>query len=163
MTWLDYCGLTLLVASTLWGIWRGLVREVISVGAWVLAFLAANFFAGPLGEELPKALPTPEVRMLVAFIGVFIATLAVCTLAGLVLSRLTKVAGLGGLDRALGGVFGLARALLVLLAFALMAGLTALPRQPAWRDSVCGESLAQAALALRPWLPRTFAGRLRYH
>jgi len=26
-----------------------------------------------------------------------------------------------------------------------------------------GEPLAQAALALRPWLPRTFAGRLRYH
>ncbi len=163
MTWLDYASLVLLVASILWGVWRGLVREAISVGAWVLAFIAANYFAGPLGEELPKVLPTPEVRVLVAFIAVFIATLAVCTMAGVLLSRMTKAAGLGGLDRALGGVFGLARALLILLAFALLAGLTALPRQPAWRNSVCGEPLAQAALALKPWLPRTFAGRLRYH
>ncbi len=163
MTWLDYGTLMLLVASILWGVWRGLVREAVSVAAWVLAFIAANYFAGPLGEELPKALPTPEVRVLVAFIAVFVATLAVCTLAGVLLARMTKVAGLGGLDRALGGVFGLARAVLILLAFALLAGLTALPRQPAWRNSVCGESLAQAALALRPWLPRTFAGRLRYH
>lgn len=163
MTWLDYAACALLAASILWGVWRGLVHEVISVAAWVLAFLAANLFAGPLGEELPGVLPTPEIRVLVAFIAVFVATLAVCTLVGLLLSRLAKVAGLGGLDRVLGGVFGLARAMVILLAFALLAGLTALPRQPVWRNSVCGEPLAQAALALRPWLPRTFAGRLRYH
>jgi membrane protein required for colicin V production len=163
MTWLDYAAFALLAASILWGVWRGLVREVISVAAWVLAFLAANLFAGPLGEELPGVLPTPEIRVLVAFIAVFVATLAVCTLVGLLLSRLAKVAGLGGLDRVLGGVFGLVRAMLILLAFTLLAGLTALPRQPVWRNSVWGEPLAQAALALRPWLPRTFAGRLRYH
>jgi membrane protein required for colicin V production len=163
MTWLDYAALSLLAASILWGVWRGLVREVISLAAWVLAFIAANFFAGPLGEELPKALPTPEIRVLAAFIAVFVATLAVCTLAGVLLSRLAKAVGLDGLDRVLGGVFGLVRALVILLAFALLAGLTALPRQPAWRNSACGEPLAQAALALRPWLPGTFAGRLRYH
>lgn len=163
MSWLDYAAFALLAASILWGVWRGLVREVISVAAWVLAFLAANLFAGPLGEELPGVLPTPEIRVLVAFIAVFVATLAVCTLVGLLLSRLAKVAGLGGLDRVLGGVFGLARAMMILLAFTLLAGLTALPRQPVWRNSVWGEPLAQAVLALRPWLPRTFAGRLRYH
>jgi membrane protein required for colicin V production len=163
MTWLDYTALALLAVSVAWGLWRGLVREAISVAAWVLAFMAANFFAGPLGEQLPQALPTPELRVLIAFIAVFVVTLAACTLAGLLLSKLAKVAGLGALDRVLGGVFGMARALLILLAFALVAGLTALPRQPAWRDSVIGEPLAQSALALRPWLPRTFAGRLRYH
>jgi membrane protein required for colicin V production len=164
MTWLDYAVLTILAASTLWGVWRGLVHEVVSVAAWVLAFLAANLLAGPLGEALPKSMvTTPEVRVLVSFVVVFIATLVVCTVIGHLLSKMMKVAGLGPLDRTLGGVFGLARALLILLAFALVAGLTALPRQPAWRDSVSGESLAQAALALRPWLPRSFAGRLRYH
>jgi len=163
MNWLDYAALALLTASILWGAWRGLVREVISVASWVLAFLAANLLAGPLGEELPKALPSPEIRVLVAYIAVFVATLAVCTLAGQLLSRLAKVAGLGGLDRVLGGVFGLLRVLVILLACTLLAGLTALPRQPAWRNSVCGEPLAQAALALRPWLPQSFAGRLRYH
>ena len=49
MTWLDYGAVVLLAASILWGVWRGLVREVISLAAWVLAFIAANYFAGPLG------------------------------------------------------------------------------------------------------------------
>ena len=163
MTWLDFLVLTIVFASVLWGIYRGLVREAVSVAAWVLAFLGANLFAGPLGETLPEALPTPEIRVLAAFVLLFIAILAICTLLGRMLAKLVRVAGLGELDRSLGGVFGLARALLIVLAIALIAGLTALPRQPAWRNSVSGALLAQAVLAFKPWLPRTFALRLRYH
>lgn len=163
MTWLDYAALTILVASVLWGVWRGLVREVIAIAAWVLAFLGANLFAGPLGDALPKAIPSPEIRVLVAFVVVFIAILAVCALVSRMLSKLVYVAGLGELDRSLGGVFGVARALLILLAFALVAGLTALPRQPAWRNSITGPLLAQAVLAIRPWVPPSFGLRLRYH
>lgn len=163
MTWLDYAVLIVLAASILWGVWRGFVHEVVSVASWVLAFLAANLFAGPIGEALPKSMLTPEARVLVSFVVVFIVTLIVCTVVGNLLSKMVKVAGLGPLDRTLGGVFGLARALVILLAFSLVAGLTALPRQPAWRNSISGDSLAQGALALRPWLPRSFAERLRYH
>jgi len=163
MTWLDYAALTILVASVLWGIWRGLVREVIAIASWVLAFLGANLFAGPLGDALPKALPTPEIRVAVAFVVVFIAILAVCALVSRMLSKLVHVAGLGELDRSLGGVFGVARALLILLAFALVAGLTALPRQPVWRNSITGPLLAQAVLAIKPWVPPSFGLRLRYH
>lgn len=163
MTWLDYAALAILVASVLWGIWRGLVREVIAIGAWVLAFLGANLFAGPLGDALPQALPTPEIRVAVAFVVVFIAILAVCALLSRLLSKLVHGAGLGELDRSLGGVFGVARALLILLAFALVAGLTALPRQPVWRNSISGPLLAQAVLAIKPWVPPSFGLRLRYH
>jgi membrane protein required for colicin V production len=162
MTWLDYAVLVVLAASILWGVWRGLVHEVVSVASWVLAFLAANMFAGAMADLLPASM-APEVRVLVSFVVVFIVVLIACTIVGHVLSKMMKVAGLGPLDRTLGGVFGLARALVILLAFALVAGLTALPRQPAWRNSVSGEPLAKGALALRPWLPKSFADRLRYH
>jgi membrane protein required for colicin V production len=162
MTWLDYAVLVVLAASILWGVWRGLVHEVVSVASWVLAFLAANMFAGAMGDLLPASM-APEVRVLVSFVVVFIVVLIASTIVGHVLSRMMKVAGLGPLDRTLGGVFGLARALVILLAFALVAGLTALPRQPAWRNSVSGEPLAKGALSLRPWLPKSFADRLRYH
>jgi membrane protein required for colicin V production len=48
MTWLDYAILAGFVVSIAWGAWRGLVREVISIAAWVLAFLGANYFGSPL-------------------------------------------------------------------------------------------------------------------
>jgi membrane protein required for colicin V production len=86
----------------------------------------------------------------------------VATLLGLVLSKIVHAIGLGGLDRTLGSLFGIARGALIVLAFALLAGLTDLPRQPLWRDSVAGAPLAQAAKAVKRWLPQTFAARLRY-
>lgn len=160
MSWLDYAALGVLALSTAWGVWRGLVREVISLAGWILAFLAANLFAPPLAEALPIA--QPDLRVIVAFVAIFIVTLTLATLAALLLSKALKAAGLAGLDRTLGGLFGVARALLIALAFALVAGLTSLPQHPIWKQSVSGPMLGRAALQLKPWLPPALAGRLRY-
>ncbi|MDW8468331.1 MAG: CvpA family protein [Burkholderiales bacterium] len=162
MTWLDYAVGGVLAVSVAVGLWRGLVREIVSLAGWVMAFLAANLLAGPLAAHVPQEIPSPELRALAAFVAVFVATLVLASLAALLLSRLVRAVGLGGVDRALGALFGAARAAVVLAVFALLAGLTSLPRQPAWRDSASGPWLAAAALALKPWLPPAFADRLRY-
>jgi membrane protein required for colicin V production len=162
MTWLDYAVLGVIALSVAWGIWRGLVREVLSILGWVIAFLAANLFAGPLGAALPASIPTPELRLLCAYVAIFVGALVIVSLVALLLSALVKAVGLGALDRVLGALFGALRAALVVLAAALLAGLTSAPRHPFWRDSLSGPAMASAALALRPWLPQSFAERLRY-
>ena len=162
MTWLDYAVIGVFAASLVVGAWRGLVREVISILGWVIAFLAANLFAGPLGPAMPLAIPSPELQVAAAFIVVFVGSLIVTTLLGLLLSKIVKAVGLGGVDRMLGAIFGAARGALILLAVALLAGLTSAPRQLFWRDSASGPLLVQAVQALKPLLPQTFAERLRY-
>jgi membrane protein required for colicin V production len=163
MTPFDYAVIGVMVLSTVWGIWRGLVRELISLAGWVIAFLAANLFAGPLGEALPRSIPGPELRLLVAFLAVFLVTLTATTVAALLLAKLVKKAGLAALDRTLGGLFGVARGVLILVAFALLAGLTTLPLRPIWKESFSGPMLGRTALQLKPWLPPALADRLRYH
>ena len=162
MTWLDYAVLGVFAASLVVGAWRGLVREVLSILGWVIAFLAANLLAGPLGPVMPQVIPSPELRIAAAFVAVFVLSLVATTLVGLLLSKIVKAAGLGGVDRALGAVFGAARGLLIVLAAALLCGLTSAPRQAYWRDSTSGPLLARAAQAIKPLLPQTFAERLRY-
>ena len=162
MTWLDYAVVGVFAVSLVVGVWRGLVREVLSILGWIIAFLAANLLAGPLGTLMPQAIPSPELRVAAAFIAVFVAALVVTTLLGLLVSKIVKAAGLGGVDRMLGALFGGARGLLIVLAAALLAGLSSAPRQPFWRDSASGPFLVQAAQALKPLLPQTFAERLRY-
>ena len=162
MNWLDGAVIGVFAVSLGVGAWRGLVREVVSIMGWVIAFLAANLLAGPLGEMMPRAIPTPELRVAAAFVAVFLASLVVTSLLGLLLSHVMKAVGLGGLDRALGMLFGAGRGLLIVLAAALLAGLTSAPRQPFWRESLTGPWLTEAALALQPLLPQSFAERLRY-
>ncbi len=67
MTWLDYTLIGVLLVSIAWGVWRGLVREAISLAGWVVAFLVANLLAAPLVELLPKSLPRPEWHLPLAF------------------------------------------------------------------------------------------------
>jgi membrane protein required for colicin V production len=162
MSWLDWALAGVVVLSMAVGVWRGLVREIIGLAGWVVAFLAANLFAGPLSVHVPDAVRTPELRVLAAFLAVFIGALVLATLMSFLLSKLVKAVGLGGLDRSLGAVFGAARALILVLAFALVAGLTSLPRHPVWTSSASGPWLGAAALASKPWLPPTFSERLRY-
>ena len=163
MTWLDYAVGGVIAISIGWGMWRGLVHEVMSLAGWVIAFLTANLFAAPVADIMPEAIRRPELRMLIAFVLVFLCALVVTTLGAALLARIIKAVGLGGLDRLLGALFGLLRGLLIILAFGLAAGLTSVPKKPYWTESASGASLAQAARALKPWLPPAFAERLKYN
>ena len=111
---------------------------------------------------MPQAIPTPELRVAAAFMAVFALSLVVTSLAGLLISKIVSAVGLGGVDRLLGAVFGIARGVLIVLAATLLAGLTSAPRQAFWTDSASGTLLVQAALAFKPLLPQSFAERLRY-
>jgi membrane protein required for colicin V production len=162
MTWLDYGVIAVLLLSIAWGAWRGLVHEVLSLAGRIMAFLAANLLATPLSESFPANM-RPEFRVVGAFVAVFIGTLIVTTLLTALVTRFIRVSVLQSLDRWLGALFGLLRGLVLVVAFAMISGLTALPRMPVWTESATGYSLAQTVLQLRPWLPPALASRLKYN
>jgi membrane protein required for colicin V production len=162
MTWLDYAVIGILLLSIAWGAWRGLVHEVLSLAGWILAFLAANLLATPLSESFPANM-RPEFRVVGAFVAIFVATLVLTTLLTALVTKFIRVSVLQSLDRWLGALFGLLRGLVLVLALAVIAGLSSLPRSPAWINSATGYSLAQTVIQLRPWLPPALANRLKYN
>ncbi|HYR37267.1 MAG TPA: CvpA family protein [Burkholderiales bacterium] len=162
MTWLDYGVIALLILSIVWGAWRGLVHEVLSLAGWILAFVVGNLFAAPLSEMFPAAM-RPELRVVIAFALVFIGTLVVAALLSALLTKFIKVSVLHSLNRWLGALFGLLRGLVIIVVLAMVAGLSSLPRKSVWTDSASGYSLAQTVIQLKPWLPPALAQRLRYH
>ena len=163
MTARDYGVVGVIVLSTAWGAWRGLVREVISLAGWILAFVAASVFAEPLADALAGWISNPDLRAIVAFVAVFVVTLTVVTLVAIALSKALRSTGLRGLDRMLGGLFGLARGVFIAILFAIVAGLTSFPQHPMWKDSWSGPMLGRTVVELKPWLPAALGGRLRYH
>ena len=141
MTLFDLVVLVIVGLSVLLSVIRGLVREVLALAAWVVAFLAANVLAGEIAPWLPDAIPTEEFRLLAGFVGVFLVVLIAMSMLAIMVSKLVKSAGLGLEDRLLGGAFGLARGLLVVMVVVLLAGLTSLPRQAVWRNAVLSDPL----------------------
>jgi membrane protein required for colicin V production len=162
MTWFDYAILAVLALSAVIGIWRGLVREVFALGGWIAAFVAAMLFAGEAGNLLPANSATPFVRAVFAGVIIFLVVLIACGIAGMMLAKVMRLAGLGLADRTLGGVFGFARGALISLIVVLAAGLTTLPRESFWREARLSGPLETAVVALKPYLPPPLAARVRY-
>ena len=162
MTWVDYLVIAVLVFSIAWGAWRGLVHEVLSLAGWIMAFLAANLLAAPLSETFPANM-RPEFRVVGAFVLVFVGTLVLTTLLTALVTKFVRVSVLQSLDRWLGALFGLLRGLVLVVALAMIAGLTPLPRMPEWTNSATGYSLAQTVIQLKQWMPPALGSRLKYN
>lgn len=131
LNWVDAVVLAVLALSALLAFARGLVREALGVGAWVLAGL----IAGPYGI-FPYVQPwargqfnDPSTADIAAFGGVFLISLIVLWVVAGALSSFVQRSALGGLDRTLGLLFGLARGAVVLGAAYIIASFALPPDQ----------------------------------
>jgi membrane protein required for colicin V production len=127
VNWVDGAVLGVLAVSGLLGLSRGLVREMLGLGAWVLAGLAALRFHGEATPLMTRLLGDPEAAEPAGYLVVFLVVLIVLSLLANLVGRLIRVSALGGLDRTLGLLFGLARGAVLLFAAYLAAGMAMPP------------------------------------
>ncbi|TAK90891.1 MAG: CvpA family protein [Burkholderiaceae bacterium] len=162
MTEIDWLVVLILLCSIVISLLRGLVKEVLSLVAWVVAFVLANAYGETVAQWLPGSLPGQLVRMMVGFAAVLILVLLLGALVNKVLGALIQAGGLSFADRGLGGLFGLARGVVIVLILALFAGMTELPKQPIWRNALLTPLIETSMHTLKPWLPNTVAKRISF-
>lgn len=162
MTAFDWGVIAAVALSVLLAYVRGFTRELIALLAWVLGFFAALAFSPLVGSWLPEFGGSPVVRYIVAFVALMILAIVIGALVAWPLSTVIRKSGLGFVDRFLGAVFGLARGVLLVLAFVLVSGLTALPRADWWQNAALAPAAVAAAQSFTGWLPPEWAQRLDY-
>lgn len=161
MTIFDYVVLIVFFVSVVLSIIRGIVREVLSIAGWIVAFIAASTYATDFEPYVPAELGG-SLRIIAAFVLVFIGTLLIAVLVTMLLNSLIKNVGLGFIDRMLGAFFGFGRALIIVLVMVLIAGLTALPQQPMWQQAMLSEPLELLAKQVMPFLPDELSKYISY-
>jgi len=135
MTWVDGIILAVVAVSAVIAFLRGLVREVLGVGAWVGALLAAFLALPQLRGLVAQWVQPPWLADGVAFGGVFIVVLVVLKLIIAWIANKVRDSALGGVDRAFGTAFGLARGAFLVAATYVVAGLF-LPAIDRWPQPV---------------------------
>lgn len=162
MNWPDYAILAVLAISIGVGALRGFIMEVFSLLVWVAAFGIAYHFAGDVAVLMEGSVTLPSARIAMGFAGLFIAVLLVGGLINYLLGRLVESTGLSGTDRLLGGAFGAARGLALVLVLLLVAGLTPLPEDPWWQESRVIARLMPMVDWAATYLPDSISGHLDY-
>jgi len=161
MTWFDYAVIGIVGLSVLLAVFRGVVREIAALAGWAAALILSGLYAQQLAQWLPVALSS-MLKAVIAYLVIFLSVLLLSGLAGVMLAKLFRVAGLGFTDRAVGALFGLARGVLIVFVGVMLAGLTSLPKESFWREAVFSGPVETAVLAARPLLPKDLAQRIRY-
>ncbi len=156
MSFIDIGIIVLVLLSSIIGIFRGFVREVLSLVAWIAAFYIAFKFHGELSPHLSFISPE-SFRDGAAFLGVFFIVLIAFSLFNYVIAKLVDSTGLSGTDRTLGVLFGVARGAAIILVLVVLAGLTPLPDSKTWTSSILIPHFQQAGQVLKGYLPEDFA------
>jgi membrane protein required for colicin V production len=162
MTALDWIVLLVLVACVFRSLMRGLVEEVFSLAAWIVAFIAAKWGAVVIAPLLPIGIASESMRYFAGFVVVFLAMMIVVLVTGHMVKRSVDAVGLTGADKLIGGVFGLLRGVVILVGLTLAAGLTQLPRTDFWRQASLSHALEIMAIQVKPLLPQKLAKYIRY-
>ncbi|HEY1751418.1 MAG TPA: CvpA family protein [Caulobacteraceae bacterium] len=133
MSLFDLAAGLVLVVSALVGWIRGASREVATVAAIVVAAIVALVALRLTGPIARHAIHTPWLANIAAILVVFVAVYILLRVAASALTRRLHQTSLGGADRAVGGLFGVARALVILgLANLTLGAIVPADRMPAW-------------------------------
>jgi len=162
VTIFDYLVLFVLIASVVISTLRGLVKEILSLLGWVVAFVVANAYGAALAPLLPEVIPGATARLIVAFIALFLGVRILMGLLTLAIGAVVEATGLSLADRGLGGLFGLARGIVIVLAGVILCGMTAIPQQAFWRDALLSPIAESGARTVKPFLPAALAQHVNY-
>jgi membrane protein required for colicin V production len=75
VTVFDYAVFGIIGASSLLGLWRGVISEVLALAAWVVAFIAARALGGEAATYFEGVVAEPALRYAAGFVAVLIFVL----------------------------------------------------------------------------------------
>lgn len=154
MSALDWMFASVLLLSMALGAWRGLVYEVLSLVNLALAFVLARWLALDAAHYLPMSTASEPLRYAAGFVVVFVAVIVLGGLVVVLIKKLTAAVGLSPVDRVLGGIFGTARGVLLLLLATVVMHMTPMKDSAVWRESVGVTAALHTLKGLKPALPR---------
>ncbi len=149
----DIAILLVAMISIFIGAWRGFLYEVLSLAGWFAAFFLARWLAADVAAMLPMAGASAGLRLVVAFVLVFVGAAFAAGLVSWLVRKLVAQLGLRPVDRLLGAVFGMIRAVLLLIVGGFVVGMTPLAKHEMWVASAGGPLLLKAADAGKTLLP----------
>jgi len=116
MTPFDVCVLIVLTLSFLYSLFKGFIREIFSLLAYVGGYAVAVKYHNDLAKSLSGTINNETVAKVAAFVIIYVATMiAVKILGNIIRKFFQEAAGLSGMDRFLGAMVGLAKGVVILV------------------------------------------------
>lgn len=114
---LDIIILVIIAASAVWGIFKGFVRQIVSIAALLLGIWCAFKFTAYLSAQAKELLSlsiAQNTLHIIMFVVIFIIVMILAHFIGKGIEGIIKLSLLGWLNRLLGFLFGALKATIIL-------------------------------------------------
>lgn len=162
LLWVDYTIIAVISMSAVMGLVRGFIKEAFALVLWIAAVWVATHYSRELSLLLQTSISYPSARIAASFGLLFFATLILGSLISFLLSQLIEKTGLSGSDRLLGMLFGIGRGAVLVSMLVILAGVTPLPEDPWWKQSVLIPPFQALAVWLKSQMPAGLADYIHY-
>ena len=161
MSFIDIIVLLVLFASLIFGFFRGFVKELLSLMAWVFAFFVAFYFSSSVAIILPFEAEF-SIKYIGSFVLIFIFILIVSSILIKFLSTFIYKIGLGASNIILGGLFGILRGVIIVYLLIFVIEKTSYAGEPLWQQA---NSIVLIKLLVEktfPYLPQDWVNNVKY-
>ena len=118
MVWIDIVCCVIIALFALLGLWRGFLKSIFKLFAWISALLGAYFATGFIGDFVASNLDISgfTVKIICICVG-FLVPFLLFSFIGHIVNNAVKDSAISGANRLLGAVFGVAKALIICFLF----------------------------------------------
>ena len=135
MTVVDYLLIAIVCVSVIISIFRGFVKEALSLASLIIAIWAAAQFGAQMGDLIGGSIESETLR---AWLGRAVLLVGILFAGGILswlVSELLDSTGLSGTNRAVGMIFGLARGIILAGVFVLLLDFAGFAESSWWKES----------------------------
>ena len=143
----------IILITALIGFMRGIVWMGIFLATWAAAILLAIKYKDSLAQELPIKLSSEIAQTGLAALLIFLGVLIAGAIINFLFSKAVAAVGLGAFDRILGTGLGIVLGALAITLLTMLLGLTELPNQKAWSQSLLIPKFQEASAWLQTLIP----------
>ncbi len=160
LNWVDIILGVIILSFTGLGIYRGILREALSLAGLVIGVFAGFKLYEVVGWHLEGFLGAgPGVANLAAFLGIFFVILGIFAYLGYLLKKAAEKVFVAWLDRTLGGVFGAIKGTLISSVVALVLAL--FPFTSALEEALNSSVIGPHVVKIAPAIYGTVMSKLR--
>ena len=118
MVWIDIVCCVIIALFALLGLWRGFLKSIFKLCAWIAALLGAYFATDIIGNFVASNLDISgfTVKIICICVG-FLIPFLLFSFIGHIVNNAVKDSAISGVNRLLGALFGIAKALIVCFLF----------------------------------------------
>ena len=158
-------GITVIIAiSTGIGIWRGFIREALSLATWGAAGFLAWVFAGPVSVIFEKDVSQPNLQMIASFVLIFVIVYVLGSIITFLIHKiLTKKPLFKLTNQVLGATMGAIRGFVIVVFAFMLAGMSlSIPKTGWWQSSQFAAFFESVSLSTADILPQDIARHIHY-